>query len=307
ALKPNLVQTIEHTPTLVHGGPFANIAHGCNSALATRTALKLADYVVTEAGFGADLGAEKFIDIKCRKTGIRPQLVVLVATIRALKYQGGTELKDLNTENLESLERGMVNLDRHVANVRDHYGLPVVVAINRFGSDTENELKLVIDHMAKQGVKAVVCEHFAKGGAGAEDLANTVVEALDGPAPEMKFVYDDSDTLWGKIEKVAQKIYSASEVTADPAVRKKIEKYQEDGYGHFPSCIAKTQYSFSTDPTYRGAASGHMFKVRDVYLSAGAEFMVVLGGDMMTMPGLPRKPAADHIDIDENGQTIGLS
>jgi len=307
ALKPNLVQTIEHTPTLVHGGPFANIAHGCNSALATRTALKLADYVVTEAGFGADLGAEKFIDIKCRKTGLRPSLVVLVATVRALKYQGGTELKELNTENLESLKRGMVNLDRHVANIREHYGMPVVVAINRFGSDTENELKLVIDHMAQQGVKAVVCEHFAKGGAGAENLAHAVVDSLSGPAPELKFVYEDADSLWRKIGKVAEKIYGASEVIADTAVRKKIDKYQEDGYGHFPICIAKTQYSFSTDPSYRGAASGHVFKVRDVYLSAGAEFMVVLGGDMMTMPGLPRKPAADHIDIDENGETVGLS
>ena len=307
ALKPNLVQTLEHTPTLVHGGPFANIAHGCNSAIATRTALKLADYVVTEAGFGADLGAEKFIDIKCRKTGIRPSAVVLVATIRALKYQGGTELKDLNTENLESLQRGMINLDRHVANVRDHYGMPAVVAINRFGSDTENELKLVIDHMAKQGVKAVVCEHFAKGGEGAEDLANTMVEVLNEPQPELKFVYDESDSLWDKIGKVAKKIYSASEITADNPVRKKIEKYQAEGYGHFPICIAKTQYSFSTDPQDRGAASGHVFKVRDVYLSAGAEFMVVLGGDMMTMPGLPRKPAADRIDIDENGETIGLS
>jgi len=307
ALKPNLVQTIEHTPTLVHGGPFANIAHGCNSALATRTALKLADYVVTEAGFGADLGAEKFIDIKCRKTGLRPQLVVLVATVRALKYQGGTELKDLNAENLESLKQGMINLDRHVANIREHYGMPVVVAINRFGSDTENELKAVIDHMAAQGVKAVVCEHFAKGGAGAEDLAHAVVDALAGPAPELKFVYEDEDPLWRKIGKVAEKIYGAAEVIADTAVRKKIDKYQQDGYGHFPICIAKTQYSFSTDPAYRGAASGHVFKVRDVYLSAGAEFMVVLGGDMMTMPGLPRKPAADHIDIDENGETVGLS
>jgi formate--tetrahydrofolate ligase len=307
ALKPNLVQTIEHTPTLVHGGPFANIAHGCNSALATRTALKLADYVVTEAGFGADLGAEKFIDIKCRKTGLRPSLVVLVATVRALKYQGGSELKELNTENLESLKRGMVNLDRHVANIRNHYGMPVVVGINRFGSDTQNELKLVIDHMAEQGVKAIVCEHFAKGGAGAEDLANTVVESLAGPAPQLQFVYEDGDSLWRKIGKVAEKIYGAAEVIADTAVRKKIDKYQEQGYGHFPICIAKTQYSFSTDPAYRGAATGHVFKVRDVYLSAGAEFMVVLGGDMMTMPGLPKTPAADHIDIDENGETIGLS
>ncbi|HEX7081315.1 MAG TPA: formate--tetrahydrofolate ligase [Gammaproteobacteria bacterium] len=307
AIKPNLVQTLENTPTLVHGGPFANIAHGCNSALATRTALKLADYVVTEAGFGADLGAEKFIDIKCRKTGLRPRALVLVATVRALKYQGGTELVDLNTENLESLERGMVNLDRHVSNIRNHYGMPVVVAINRFGSDTDKELRFVIDHMAEQGVKAVVAEHFSKGGAGATDLAEVVVETLEGPAPELRFVYEDKDTLWRKIGKVAEKIYGAAEVIADTAVRKKIEKYQEDGYGHFPICIAKTQYSFSTDPKYRGAASGHVFKVRDVYLSAGAEFLVVLGGDMMTMPGLPKKPAADHIDVDENGEIVGLS
>jgi formate--tetrahydrofolate ligase len=307
AIKPNIVQTLENTPTLVHGGPFANIAHGCNSALATRTALKLADYVVTEAGFGADLGAEKFIDIKCRKTGLRPSAVVLVATIRALKYQGGTELRDLNTENLETLKAGMVNLDRHVSNIRNHYGMPVIVAMNRFGSDTDAELQRVKDHMAEQGVKAVACEHFSKGGAGAVDLANAIVEQLQGPAPELKFVYDDGDTLWRKLGKIAEKIYGASEVIADTAVRKKIDKYQEDGYGHFPICIAKTQYSFSTDPQYRGAASGHVFKVRDVYLSAGAEFLVALAGEMMTMPGLPRKPASDHIDIDDNGEIVGLS
>ncbi|MBN1240026.1 MAG: formate--tetrahydrofolate ligase [Gammaproteobacteria bacterium] len=307
AIKPNMVQTLENTPTLVHGGPFANIAHGCNSALATRTALKLADYVVTEAGFGADLGAEKFIDIKCRKTGLRPSAIVLVATVRALKYQGGAELPDLNNEDLDALKAGMVNLDRHVSNIRNHYGMPVIVAMNRFGSDTDREIQFVQDHMAQQGVKAVACEHFAKGGAGAVELAETVVEQLNNPAPELKFVYDDSDTLWRKLGKVAEKIYGASEVIADTAVRRKIEKYQEDGYGHFPVCIAKTQYSFSTDPKYRGAASGHVFKVRDVYLSAGAEFLVALAGDMMTMPGLPRKPASDHIDIDENGEIVGLS
>jgi formate--tetrahydrofolate ligase len=307
AIKPNLVQTLGHTPTLVHGGPFANIAHGCNSALATRTALKLADYVVTEAGFGADLGAEKFVDIKCRKTGLRPSAVVLVATVRALKYQGGTDLPNLNKENLESLARGMVNLDRHVSNIRNHYGMPVVVALNRFGSDTEKELQLVEDHMAEQGVEALVCEHFAKGGPGAVDLAEAIVKTIDGPAHELQFVYDDADTLWHKIGKVAEKIYGASEVIADTPVRKKIEKYQADGYGHFPVCIAKTQYSFSTDPKYRGAASGHVFKVRDVYLSAGAEFLVALCGDIMTMPGLPKKPAADGIDIDEKGEIVGLS
>jgi formate--tetrahydrofolate ligase len=307
AVKPNLVQTLGQTPTLVHGGPFANIAHGCNSALATRTALKLADYVVTEAGFGADLGAEKFVDIKCRKTGLRPSAVVLVATVRALKYQGGADLPNLSKENVESLARGMVNLDRHVSNIRNHYGMPVVVALNRFGSDTEKELQLVKDHMAEQGVEAVVCEHFAKGGPGAVDLAEAIVKTVDGPAHELQFVYDDADTLWHKIGKVAEKIYGASEVIADTPVRKKIEKYQADGYGHFPVCIAKTQYSFSTDPKYRGAASGHVFKVRDVYLSAGAEFLVALCGDIMTMPGLPKKPAADGIDIDEKGEIVGLS
>ncbi|HEX5418907.1 MAG TPA: formate--tetrahydrofolate ligase [Gammaproteobacteria bacterium] len=307
AIKPNLVQTLGHTPTLVHGGPFANIAHGCNSALATRTALKLADYVVTEAGFGADLGAEKFIDIKCRKTGLRPQGVVLVATVRALKYQGGAKLADLNKEDLEALELGMVNLDRHVANIRDHYGLPLVVAINRFVSDTERELDLVRTHMAEQGIQAVACEHFAKGGQGAVELAKAVVELVQGPPPQMSFVYDDKDTLWYKIGKIAEKIYGASEVIADPSIRKKIEKFQEQGYGHFPVCIAKTQYSFSTDPKFLGAAKDHVFKVRDAYLSAGAEFMVVLGGDMMTMPGLPRKPASDGIDINEKGEIVGLS
>jgi formate--tetrahydrofolate ligase len=309
AINPNLVQTLEHTPTFVHGGPFANIAHGCNSALATRTALKLADYVITEAGFGADLGAEKFLDIKCRLTGLRPSAVVLVATIRALKYSGGAELKELNQENTEALLKGTANLDRHVANIRDNFGLPVVVAVNRFGSDTEREIDTLVKHMADQGVQAIMAEHFAKGGAaGATDLAKAVAETVDGkPTPTLKFTYEDGDTLWKKLEKVAKKIYHASEVIADSAVRKKIESFQADGYGHFPVCIAKTQYSFSTDPKLRGAPSGHVFKVRDAYLSAGAGFMVALSGDIMTMPGLPKVPAADHIDIDENGQIIGLS
>jgi formate--tetrahydrofolate ligase len=307
AIQPNLVQTLGGTPTFVHGGPFANIAHGCNSALATRTALKLADYVVTEAGFGADLGAEKFLDIKCRLTGLRPSAVVIVATVRALKYSGGAELADVNVENTEALMKGTANLDRHVTNIRTHYGLPVVVAINRFGSDTERELKLVVDHMAQQGVKAVVATHFAEGGKGAVDLAKAVAELASGPTPALKFAYEDSDTLWKKLEKIAKKIYAASEVIADTAVRKKIDKFQKDGYGHFPVCIAKTQYSFSTDPQLRGAPTGHVFKVRDAYLSAGAGFMVALSGDIMTMPGLPKKPAADVIDIDEKGQVIGLS
>ncbi len=307
AIKPNLVQTLENTPTLVHGGPFANIAHGCNSALATRTALKLADIVVTEAGFGADLGAEKFIDIKCRKTGLRPQLTVLVATVRALKYQGGAKLADLNNEDTEALMQGLANLDRHVANIRNQYGLRVIVCLNRFGSDTDRELELVKSHLAEQGVKAVVATHFANGGAGAVELAETVAAALEEPASPMKFVYEDSDPLWRKIGKVAKQIYGASEVIADTAVRKKLDKYEEDGFGHFPVCIAKTQYSFSTDPKLLGAPSGHVFKVRDVYLSAGAEFMVALCGDVMTMPGLPKVPAADHIDIDESGEIVGLS
>jgi formate--tetrahydrofolate ligase len=309
AINPNLVQTLEHTPTFVHGGPFANIAHGCNSVLATQTALKLADYVTTEAGFGADLGAEKFLDIKCRLTGLRPSVVVLVATIRALKYSGGAELKELNEENAEALLKGTANLDRHVENIRSNFGLPVVVAVNRFGSDTQREIGTLVRHMADQGVRAVMAEHFAKGGAaGATDLAKAVVETIDGKeTPELMFTYEDSDTLWRKLEKVAKKIYRASEVIADSAVRKKIDGFQTDGYGHFPVCIAKTQYSFSTDPKLRGAPTGHVFKVRDAYLSAGAGFMVALSGDIMTMPGLPKNPAADHIDIDDKGQIIGLS
>jgi formate--tetrahydrofolate ligase len=307
AIKPNLVQTLGNTPTLVHGGPFANIAHGCNSALATRTALKMADYVITEAGFGADLGAEKFLDIKCRMTGLRPSAVVLVATVRALKYQGGAKLADLNSEDLDALGKGIANLDRHVANVRDYYGLPVVVAVNRFASDTAKELDFVASHLGEQGVEAVVAEHYAKGGAGAVDLAHAVAKIVDGPVPQLSFAYDDDDTLWQKLEKVAKKIYGAGEVTADPPVRKKIDGYQADGYGRFPVCIAKTQYSFSTDPKLLGAPQGHTFKVRDAYVSAGAGFMVALSGDIMTMPGLPKKPAADGIDIDEHGQIVGLS
>ena len=309
AINPNLVQTLEHTPTFVHGGPFANIAHGCNSALATRTALKLADYVITEAGFGADLGAEKFLDIKCRLTGLRPSAVVLVATIRALKYSGGVELRDLNAENIPALIAGAANLDRHVANIRDNYGLPVVVAVNRFGSDTDAEIDAIIAHMAGQGVDAVMADHFARGGAaGAVDLANAVARTVDGrDTPELSFVYEDSDTLWEKLEKVARNIYHAGELSATPAVRKKIDDFQNQGYGHFPVCIAKTQYSFSTDPKLRGAPSGHVCTIRDAYLSAGAGFMVALTGDIMTMPGLPKQPAANRIDIDDAGNIVGLS
>jgi formate--tetrahydrofolate ligase len=309
AFNPNLVQTLEHTPTFVHGGPFANIAHGCNSALATKTALKLADYVITEAGFGADLGAEKFLDIKCRLTGLRPSAVVLVATIRALKYSGGVELADLNTENVEALVKGCANADRHINNIRDNFGLPVVVAVNRFHSDTEAEIAALIKHMADQGVEAVMAEHFAKGGAkGATELAEVVSRTADANAePQLSFVYEDSDSLWTKLEKIAKKIYHASEITASAAVRTKIKNFENEGFGHFPVCVAKTQYSFSTDPKLRGAPTGHIFNVRDVYLSAGAGFMVALSGDIMTMPGLPKVPAADHIDIDQNGDIVGLS
>jgi len=307
AINPNLVQTLGNTPTFVHGGPFANIAHGCNSVLATKTALKLADYVVTEAGFGADLGAEKFLDIKCRLSGLRPSAAVLVATVRALEYQGGAALADLNKENLDALAKGIVNLERHVNNLKTHYNLPVVVAINRFFSDTDAEIAYIVDKMAEQGVRAVPAEHFSKGGAGATDLAEAVVDVVANSKGNMTFAYDDKDTLWEKIEKVATKIYGAGEVTADPAVKSKIAKFQADGYGHFPICVAKTQYSFSTDPKLLGAPTGHSFKIRDAYLSAGAGFMVALSGDIMTMPGLPKVPAAMHIDINEKGEIVGLS
>src|SRR6185503_20149596 len=307
AIKPNLVQSLEQTPTLVHGGPFANIAHGCNSVIATKTALKLADYVVTEAGFGADLGAEKFVDIKCRKSGLRPSAAVLVGTARALKYSGGAKIEDVNSEDTNALMKGMANLDRHVNNIREHYGLPVIVALNRFGSDTEREFELIKKHLGEQGVEALVCEHFAKGSKGATNLAKSMVKLIDTKPGSLKFVYEDSDELWKKIGKVAKHIYHASEVVADTAVRKKIEKFQEDGFGNLPICIAKTQYSFSTDPQLRGAPEGHVFNVRDVYLNAGAGFMVVLSGEIMTMPGLPKIPASDNIDIDADGNIVGLA
>jgi formate--tetrahydrofolate ligase len=307
AIKPNLVQSLEHTPTLVHGGPFANIAHGCNSVIATKTALKLADYVVTEAGFGADLGAEKFVDIKCRKSGLRPSAAVLVGTARALKYSGGAKIEDVNSEQTEALMKGMANMDRHVKNIRENYGLPVIVALNRFGSDTEREFEMIKKHLGDQGVEAIVCEHFAKGSKGATELAKSMVKLIDTKPGNLNFVYDDADELWKKIGKVAKKVYHASEVVADTAVRKKIEKFQEDGFGNLPICIAKTQYSFSTDPQLRGAPEGHVFNVRDVYLNAGAGFMVVLSGEIMTMPGLPKVPASDNIDIDADGNIVGLA
>ncbi|HEY6451338.1 MAG TPA: formate--tetrahydrofolate ligase [Steroidobacteraceae bacterium] len=306
ALKPNLAQTLENNPAFIHGGPFANIAHGCNSVLATRTALKLADYVVTEAGFGADLGAEKFIDIKCRKSGLRPNAVVIVATIRALKFHGGVELKALNTPNLDALSRGVANLERHVNNVRNHFGLPCVVAINHFNFDTDAEIDLLKKKMARHEAPLIVCRHWAEGGKGAEELARTVVELIDKVATDFQFVYEDSATLWEKMTTIAIKIYGASAVTADHNIHAQINKLQQDGYGHYPICVAKTQYSFSTDPQLKGAPSNHTINVREVRLAAGAEFIVMVCGDIMTMPGLPKVPSAERIDLDEHGRVVGL-
>jgi formate--tetrahydrofolate ligase len=306
ALKPNLVQTLENSPAFIHGGPFANIAHGCNSVLATQTALKLADYVVTEAGFGADLGAEKFLDIKCRKSGLRPDAVVIVATIRALKYHGGIDVKDLNQENLAALERGIPNLERHVHNMRHHFGLPCVIAINQFTSDTPAEITLLRKKMAHHEAPVVLASHWANGGKGAVDLAQAVVTMIETTPPDFKFAYEDSLPLWDKVKAVATKIYGASDITAESKVRAQIQKLQQDGYGHYPVCIAKTQYSFSTDPTLRGAPSNHIVNIREVRLSTGAEFVVAICGDVMTMPGLPKVPSAVRIDLDENGKVVGL-
>ncbi|MCY3756849.1 MAG: formate--tetrahydrofolate ligase [Acidobacteria bacterium] len=306
ALKPNLVQTLENNLALVHGGPFANIAHGCNSVIATLTGLGLADYLVTEAGFGADLGAEKFVDIKCRKAGLRPDLVVLVATLRALKYHGGADKTALEREDLESLEKGIPNLERHLNNIRNHYGLPCVVAINRFSHDTPAEIALLKNRMDHHSVPVVACDHWARGSHGTLDLAETVVETIATTRANFKFVYDEQDSLWEKITKVATGIYGASEVVADTRIRARIRRYQKEGFGHYPVCIAKTQYSFSTDPLLRGAPSGHVLPVKDVRLATGAEFLVVICGDILTMPGLPRQPAANQIDLDEEGRVVGL-
>ncbi len=306
ALKPNLAQTLENNPAFIHGGPFANIAHGCNSVIATQASLKLGDYVVTEAGFGADLGAEKFVDIKCRKSGLRPHACVLVATIRALKFHGGADLKNLNTEDLAALEKGLPNLERHVNNVTHHFGLPCVVSINHFTHDTDAEVKLLQDKLSKLGVNVVLAKHWAHGGAGAEDLAQAVVKLCDNPTSKMKWVYEDQATLWDKIKTIATKIYGALDISADAKVKAQLQKFQEDGYGHYPVCIAKTQYSFSTDATARGAPSGHIVNVREVRLSAGAEFIVAVCGDIMTMPGLPKIPSAEKIGLDENGKVVGL-
>ena len=304
ALAPNLVQTLENNPAFVHGGPFANIAHGCNTVIATQAALKLADYVVTEAGFGADLGAEKFLDIKCRKSGLRPNAAVIVATIRALKYHGGVDVKEVNKENLAALEKGMVNLERHVDNVKNVYGIPCVVSINRFTFDSQAEIDLLKSKMGSLGVPVVLATHWGDGGKGAAEVASLVVEICDKPS-QPTFVYEDADTLWDKVNKIAKKVYRASEVTADAKVRGQIRKLQEEGYGHYPVCVAKTQMSFSTDAASRGAPSNHSINIREVRLSAGAEFVVMVCGDIMTMPGLPKVPSANRIDL-VNGKVVGL-
>ena len=306
ALAPNLVQTLENNPAFIHGGPFANIAHGCNSVIATQTALKLVDYVVTEAGFGADLGAEKFIDIKCRKSGLRPDAVVIVATVRALKYHGGVDLKEVNKENLPALEKGVTNLERHVNNVRNHYGLPCVVSINRFNFDTPAEIELLKKKMAHHEAPVILATHWADGGAGAEEVAKSVVELIDKVPSDFKFVYEEALPLWDKVRTIATKIYGAGEVTADAKVRAQIKMLQEGGYGHYPVCVAKTQYSFSTDPQLRAAPSGHVINVREVRLAAGAEFVVMVCGDVMTMPGLPKIPSAEKIDLTDDGRVVGL-
>lgn len=305
AIKPNVVQTLENNIAFIHGGPFANIAHGCNSVTATKTALKLADYVVTEAGFGADLGAEKFIDIKCRMAGLEPQVVVLVATVRALKYHGGVPKDELNFENLSAVEQGMENLQRHLTNIKEHYGLPVIVSINHFTHDTDAEVKLLRSKVESLGGIAVVAKHWANGGAGAEELARTVVDTIEQQPGTHRYVYEDTDSLWSKINAIATKIYGASGISASTRVRAEIKKLNKQ-YGDFPVCIAKTQMSFSTDPLLIGAPSGHNVEISDVRLAAGARFIVAIAGNMMTMPGLPKIPAAENIDVDKGGNIVGL-
>ncbi|MEC7592688.1 MAG: formate--tetrahydrofolate ligase [Pseudomonadota bacterium] len=305
AMQPNLVQTLENNPAFIHGGPFANIAHGCNSVLATKTALKLADYVVTEAGFGADLGAEKFFDIKCRKAGLAPAAAVVVATVRALKMHGGVAKEDLGQENVAAVAAGLANLARHVENVQ-RFGVPVVVAINRFSADTDAELAAVQAAVGELGVAAIEANHWAEGSAGTAELAEHVVALADGGAAAFKPLYDDAVDLFAKIETIAREIYGAGEVTADSRVRAQLRQWEEAGHGHFPVCMAKTQYSFSTDPALKGAPKGHSLPVREVRLSAGAEFVVAICGEIMTMPGLPRVPAANNIRIDADGRIDGL-
>jgi formate--tetrahydrofolate ligase len=305
ALAPNLVQTLEHNPAFIHGGPFANIAHGCNTVIATRMAMKLVDYVVTEAGFGADLGAEKFFDIKCRKAGLAPDLAVIVATIRALKMHGGVAREGLKTENTAAVQAGIANLERHVENVRG-FGVPVVVSINRFSADTDAEVALVTAACEKLGVKAIMADHWAHGGEGAVELAQTVVETIDSEASNFAPLYPDDMPLWDKVRTVAQKIYRAADITADQRVLNQFKDFQDGGFGHFPVCIAKTQYSFTTDPSVKGVADSHIVPVRALRLAGGAEFVVAVCGDIMTMPGLPRVPAANNISVNEQGLITGL-
>ncbi len=305
AIKPNVTQTLENNPAIIHGGPFANIAHGCNSVIATKAGLKLSDYVVTEAGFGADLGTEKFLNIKCRKSGLKPDCVVIVATIRALKMHGGVAKDELKNENLDALKKGLVNLERHINNTRK-FGIPVTIAVNHFVTDTEKEMSILLDFCNTQGVKASKCTHWSNGGEGTKELAQNVSEICDDKKITFKYLYEDKLSLFKKIEKIAQEIYHASEVVADTKVRQQLKDFEEKGYGKLPVCIAKTQYSFSTDPNLKGAPTGHVLPVREVRLSSGAEFIVVVCGEIMTMPGLPKVPAANNIRINEDGETEGL-
>ncbi len=305
ALAPNLVQTLEHNPAFVHGGPFANIAHGCNTVIATRMAMKLSDYVVTEAGFGADLGAEKFFDIKCRKADLKPDLSVIVATIRALKMHGGVERNELSNENLQALESGIANLARHIENVKQ-YGVPVIVSINRFSADTDAEVALVKSACEQLGTKAIMADHWAMGGEGATELAQSVVDTIDNEPSNFAPLYTDSLSLQDKVRTIAQKIYRADDISADQKVLNQFKDFEEGGFGHFPVCIAKTQYSFTTDPSIKGATNGHIIPIRELRLAGGAEFVVAICGDIMTMPGLPRTPAANNISVDEHGRITGL-
>jgi len=306
ALSPNLVQTLENNPAFIHGGPFANIAHGCNSVLATKLALKLSDYVVTEAGFGADLGAEKFINIKCRKAGLSPSAVALVATVRALKMHGGVSKDNLEAENLDAVKKGIANLTRHIENIRS-FGLPVTVGINQFPSDTKDEMDLILQSCSELGVPANICQHWEKGGEGAVKLAESIVKLAEDHDPkQFHYLYEDDLPLWDKVETVARSIYGAKKIIADKKIRNQFRDLQETGFGHFPVCMAKTQYSFSTDPLLLGAPSNHVVPIREVRLSAGAEFIVVVCGEIMTMPGLPRKPSAESIHINSDGEIEGL-
>ncbi len=305
ALMPNLVQTLENNPAFVHGGPFANIAHGCNSVMATKTAMKLADYVVTEAGFGADLGAEKFFDIKCRKAGLTPAATVIVATVRALKMHGGAAKDELKVENVEVLKKGLANLGRHIENMKK-FGVPIAVAVNHFISDTDAEIEAIKAYCKEHGVEAFKCTHWAHGGAGIEELARHVAAIADKDSSQFKPIYGEDLALWDKIKTIAREIYRADDIVADKSVRDQLKGYEAQGYGKFPICMAKTQYSFSTDPNLKGAPTNHVVPIREVRLSAGAEFIVVICGEVMTMPGLPRVPSAEVIGLDARGQIEGL-